>query len=384
MNLKRFFKGLICLAFFLAPSFLFTYDLSVESIYLSNLKCELHFVLKNSGDNIPDSVFNSGKVSIKISSIRRKISFSLNQIDPKKELNYKKQVAFNTKHKLKKDEKVEVALENIKDINPLNNSKTASLSINLCIKRESEEFDWEPKREEKLIDHDPFEKHFQFKINGISPPKSVYVYDSLPPTGNIEFSWISSERDAKGIKIEFQGAGNGVLSTIEKNGSSGSFTKSISEIQNFSDSQTRDVSFFNVKSTLKLGDGKYSKNSKVIKLWINLKSKYYYYQDYASRGVQVMKINGSMGPVLIAGLNEDDREGKMEMSYQKNRACPQDYPILKNPVLKFFTTSEEGRGDGSASYSINLSESQTSYSFSMKNIIQNCMECKVVFYISSN
>ncbi len=78
MNLKRFFKGLICLAFFLAPSFLFTYDLSVESIYLSNLKCELHFVLKNSGDNIPDSVFNSGKVSIKISSIRRKISFSLN------------------------------------------------------------------------------------------------------------------------------------------------------------------------------------------------------------------------------------------------------------------------------------------------------------------
>jgi hypothetical protein len=368
-------KAQIFILIFL-PVFLFSFDLSVESIYLENLNCQVHFVLKNQGGTIPENEFSKIKVRLSLVSEKKKLSFSLNEIDPMKQLNSKKVLDFDTNYVLKKNERVEVFFENLKDNNSSNNRKIVDLDLKTCkAERESEKY---PKRdyEEHFIDHSPFEKRFSFSINGISAPKSVYVYDAMPPNGpfkRLNFNWESTEPDYIGMKIEFLGKGDRVLKTYEYNTPRyGDCTYVLNEIMAFSDSTTRDGAFFKVKGTLKLKDGKYSQNSKIIRLWINLVNGHYYYQDWRTRGAQILKVNDSMGPVLISGITEDDREGNMNLSFTKTGACPSDYPIIKNIKIHFYTTSEDGSASPTpASYRIDLSENQTSYSFKMKDIIQS-------------
>lgn len=371
MKLEYFLKKLFYFPLLLIPSFLFYYDLSIESIYLDNFKCEIHLILKNSSGLLPDNVYSSGKISLKVSSIKRKISFSLNQIDPNKELNSSKQLDFNTKHKLKKDEQVEAILENINNNNLSNNSKSVLLSVKSCAKRESEGY--KKQTEEKYIDHSPFDKHFSFSINDIPAPKSVYLYGPLPPQefrGNINIDWNSREPDAEGIKIEFLGSNDRVLKKLDLYGPAGNYKMLISEMIGFSDSQVRDMHFFNVKATLMLKDGSYSQNSKRVKLNIILVSGYYY-QDWQTRGVQILKLNNERGPVLISDLTENDRESKMYLNIETHNACPRDYPVLRDMDLKFYTTGEDGRQSTSPNnFGLRLSENQNSYSFTIKDLIQ--------------
>lgn len=362
-------KFIFLIIFWVFCSYVLPFDISIESIYLGNLDCKIHIVLKNSGGNIPDNIFREGKIKIKKPSIKRPLILYLAKIDKNKELNSKKIFDYNTGIKITKNESIEVYLENINDSNPSNNSKVENLNISSCKpKREETTI---PEKEKHLIAGDPFEKKFQFKINDIPYPKQVFVYDALrSPLKSVYIEGDSSEKDANGLKIEFLGKNGRVLMERE------TYLKSeerfyVWELANISDSQVRDGHFFNVKGTLKLKNGTYSKNSKIMKLWISLVSEYYYYQDWASRGTQIMTVNGTKGPVLIEGLYEDDREGNMEIQISSSGACPSDFPVLKNKKIHFYTTLEDGRIiTPQTGYTVNLSDNQSSYNFTMKDLIQ--------------
>lgn len=360
--------------FFLIPQNIFAYDLYVESIYLENLKCEIHVVIKNQGGVIPDDVFFHGKLRMIIPSIQQKLIFSLDQIDPNKELNSKKVLDLNTKHVLKKNESVEAILENVSDSNSTNNKKRVDLKLETCKPKEDSQKitrDYE----EKYIDHSPFDKHFTFQINGISSPEAVYLYDATPPDGpfkRIYITWESSEPDMDGMKIEFLGKSDRVLKTEEiRSPRHGEYVTTISEVMRFSELETKGGAFMKVKGTLKLKNGRYSQNSKIISLWISLVNGHYYYQDWRTRGVQILSINNSSYPVLITGLTEDDREGRMNLTFENSRACPTDFPVMKNVKLTFYSTQEDGRIiTPQTGYSVRLGDGQNSYSFTMKDLIQ--------------
>jgi hypothetical protein len=374
MKTIYYLLSILILQFLLIPQNLFSYDLSVESIYLENLKCEVHIVLKNREGTIPYNDFSKGKLRLNIPAQHQKSTFSLNQIDPNKELNSKKVLDLNTKYVLKENETVEAVLENIKDSESSNNSKKVDLKVETCkIKEENQKFSRD--YEEKYMDHSPFDKHFTLTVNGISPPKAVYVYDSMPPYGPfkpIYINWESSETDMDGMKIEFLGKSDRVLKSEEINSPRyEDYVIVIDEIMKFSDSQTRDGAFLKIKGTLKLKNKKFSRNSKTINLYINLVNGHYYYQDSRTRGVQIIELNNSRYPVLINGLTEDDREGSMNLELNKRNACPHDFPLMKNVKLTFHTTHEDGRLiTPQTGYSVSLSDNQDSYSFTMKDLIQ--------------
>ncbi len=366
-------KNFVCLIIFSIFTFyVFAFDISVESIYLGNLDCKIHIVLKNSGGNIPDNIFREGKIKIKKPSIKRPLTLYLAKIDKNKELNSKKIFDYNTGIKITKNESVEVYLENINDSNPANNSKVENLNISSCKPERDTKIGLKGDYEEHLISGNPFDKKFQIKLNNISPPKSVYIYDALrSPQKFLYIEGSSKEKDADSIKIEFLGKNNTVLHTRNISIYGDNDRVGVWEMVNFSDSQVRDAHFFNVKGTLKLKNGTYSQNSKVMKLWVNLVNEYYYYQDWASRGTQIMTVNGTKGPVLIEGLKDDDREGNMEIQISSSGACPSDFPVLKNKKIHFYTTHEDGRIiTPQTGYTVNLSDNQSSYNFTMKDLIQ--------------
>lgn len=60
MKTIYYLLSILILQFLLIPQNLFSYDLSVESIYLENLKCEVHIVLKNREGTIPYNDFSKG------------------------------------------------------------------------------------------------------------------------------------------------------------------------------------------------------------------------------------------------------------------------------------------------------------------------------------
>jgi|GEM_PF-3708044 len=105
-----------------------SYDLSVEDIFIDQETCELHVILKNYGTVIPESIFTEGKFKINSALFPNINPWPIRDVDPRKELNSRKQIDFNTKIVIKSKENVEVYLINVNDKNTSNNRKLKFLT----------------------------------------------------------------------------------------------------------------------------------------------------------------------------------------------------------------------------------------------------------------
>ncbi len=359
-----------------------SYDLAIETIYADQQSCEIHVGLKNSQGIIPDSVYAQGRLKIKSPSLTNVPPLSLNQVDPKKELNSKKQVDFNTKIILKQSETVEASLESINDSNATNNRQLVTLQVPAhCqqhIPKQKISGERTSSQSGRTITQPgttrPRTANFSFTINNIAPPKTVYVYNYLPPAtnGSLRIDYACQDRDAQGIKVEICDAttARNVLKTMDVAGASGRIGVELAELYQLHG--TGEFRWYFFRGKIKFRDGSYAANSQEIRVILGFVNGHYYYQDYATRGIQCMRVNNSLGPVLVSGLTEDDREGRMTVTWDRNLACSQEYPVMGDVQLKFYITDSDGRIITSQSgYTMRVPAGQNSYSFTMKNLIQS-------------
>jgi|GEM_PF-5982455 len=355
------------------------YDLAVRKLYVDQQTCELHVALEVKQGSLPESVYTNVKIKIKSPSFSTP-SISLNNVDPHRELNSKRQCDFNTRLILRKSETVEASLENIADSNARNNRQSVALEVSAhCQQRvvPAEVAPAKPSSQTTVIEPDlsrPRMASFNFKINDIAPPKTVYVYNYLPPqtNGSLKIEFDCQDREAQGLTIDISDvtSARNVLKTMYINEVSGRIGVEISELYQLQ--RLGEWRNFYFKARIKFRDGSFSSNTRELKVVIGFVNGYYYYQDYATRGIQFMRVNNSLGPVLVSGLTEDDREGRINITFDRSLACPEQYPVMGDVQLKFYKTHPDGRIiTPQSGYTIKVPSGQSSYFFTMKNLIQS-------------
>ena len=108
---------------------LLPFDLAIDRIYLNDLTCKIHVVLRNLGtEKIPDEVYRIGKLKIISEHYKNVPSLPLSQVDPGKELNSGRRLKdFGTSLLLNSKDRVTFRFENMKDREPSNDSRTTDL-----------------------------------------------------------------------------------------------------------------------------------------------------------------------------------------------------------------------------------------------------------------
>jgi len=108
---------------------LLLFDLAIERIYLHELTCKIHVVLRNLGtEKIPDEVYKVGRLRVISEHYKNIPSLPLSQVDPGKELNSGRRLKdFGTSLLLNSKDRVTFRFENMKDREPSNDSRTVDL-----------------------------------------------------------------------------------------------------------------------------------------------------------------------------------------------------------------------------------------------------------------
>lgn len=93
------------------------FDLSIDRIYLNDLTCKIHVVLRNLGtEKIPDEVYKVGRLRVLSEHFRNVVPWSLSQVDMGRELNGRRKLRdFDTGLVLNHKERVTFRIENVKD-----------------------------------------------------------------------------------------------------------------------------------------------------------------------------------------------------------------------------------------------------------------------------
>jgi hypothetical protein len=106
------------------------YDLTIDRIYLNDLTCKIHVVLRNLGtEKIPDEVYKVGRLRILSEHFKNVPLWSLSQVDMGRELNGGRKLKdFDTGLVLNHKERVTVRLENVKDKVSSDDQKTVDVT----------------------------------------------------------------------------------------------------------------------------------------------------------------------------------------------------------------------------------------------------------------
>ena len=106
------------------------YDLTIDRIYLNDLTCKIHVVLRNLGtEKIPDEVYKVGRLRVLSEHFKNVPLWSLSQVDMGRELNGGRKLKdFDTGLVLNHKERVTVRLENVKDKVSSDDQKTLELT----------------------------------------------------------------------------------------------------------------------------------------------------------------------------------------------------------------------------------------------------------------
>ncbi len=106
------------------------FDLAIDRVYLNDLTCKIHVVLRNLGiEKIPDEVYKMGRLRIISEHYKNVPTLPLSQVDPAKELNGGRKLKdFGTNLILHSKERVTFRFENVNDGHHTNDSKTADLT----------------------------------------------------------------------------------------------------------------------------------------------------------------------------------------------------------------------------------------------------------------
>jgi hypothetical protein len=92
------------------------FDLAIDKVYLNDLTCKIHVVLRNLGtEKIPEEVYKIGRVRILSEPYKNVSPWSLSQVDTGRELNSRKLKDFDTGLILNRKERVTFRLKNVKD-----------------------------------------------------------------------------------------------------------------------------------------------------------------------------------------------------------------------------------------------------------------------------
>jgi hypothetical protein len=106
------------------------YDLSIDRIYLNDLTCKIHVVLRNLGtEKIPDEVYKVGRLRVLSEHFKNVPLWPLSQVDMGRELNVGRKLKdFDTGLVLNHIERVTVRLENVKDKLSSDDQKTVDVT----------------------------------------------------------------------------------------------------------------------------------------------------------------------------------------------------------------------------------------------------------------
>jgi len=92
------------------------FDLAIDKVYLNDLTCKIHVVLRNLGtEKISEEVYKIGRVRILSEPYKNVSPWTLSQVDTGRELNSRKLKDFDTGLILNRKERVTFRLENVKD-----------------------------------------------------------------------------------------------------------------------------------------------------------------------------------------------------------------------------------------------------------------------------
>lgn len=105
------------------------FNLAIERIYLHELSCRIHVVLRNLGtEKIPDEVYKAGRLRIISEHFRNVPLWSLSQVDMRRELNSRRLKDFDSGLVLNRKERVTFRIENVKDKASSDDQKTVELN----------------------------------------------------------------------------------------------------------------------------------------------------------------------------------------------------------------------------------------------------------------